>query len=205
MTSTAYKIQYPHTAADPTLTQAGEKLKNRARLALFLAAVAWPGIGRATPETAGYNDAVAQVSHQKITLNSLVMTSVAKVRERFPGATLAACTPTGSMRPTLDENHLVALADCAFGSLRCGDIILIRLGTGARYAAVMHRIVDNAGMGNLRTQGDALEKPDQYYTTSANYLGKRVIAAIHLRSGTTTWLLGDKAPPKPSRIARKQS
>ena len=205
MTSTACKIQYPHTAADPTLTQARAKLKNHAQLALLFAAVAWPGIGRATPETASYNEAVAQVSHQKISLNSSVVASVDKVKARYPGTILAACAPTGSMRPTLDENHIVALEDCAFSSLHRGDIILIRLGASAKYAAVMHRIVDNAGMGNLQTQGDALENPDQLYTTSSNYLGKRVVAAIALQSGAISWLLDGNAPPKPSRIARKKS
>jgi hypothetical protein len=148
---------------------------------------------KALPYAARYNEALVEISHRQVSLNRLVKSSVEAVKVRFPGAILAACAPTGSMKPTLDENYIVLLQDCTFGRLRRGDIILTRLGSGAECAAVMHRIEDSEGLGNLQTRGDALKKPDPIHTTTANYLGKRAVAAIHLETGAISWLLTEQA------------
>jgi hypothetical protein len=69
----------------------------------------------------------------------------------------------------------------------------------------MHRIVDCVGLGNLQTKGDALQRPDTIHTTSFNYLGKRVVAAVHRQTGAIRWL-GPDAPVQgmPSRILARR-
>ena len=170
-------------------------------LILILAAclvLARPIAGHASTPASRYHEALSQVSHQQVSINHRVQTSIEIVQGRFPGAILAACAPTGSMTPTLDENYLAVLEDCSFRQLRRGEIILTRLGSEAMFAAVMHRIVGSPEMGCLQTQGDAINHADPVYTTSFNYLGKRVVAAIHLQTGAISWL-ADAKPTRPSR------
>jgi hypothetical protein len=97
------------------------------------------------------------------------------------------------------------LEDCRFCDLQRGDIILTRWGDSALSAAIMHRVVDYVGLGNLQTKGDALQRPDTIHTTSFNYLGKRVVAAVHRRTGAIRWL-GPDAPVQcmPSRILARR-
>lgn len=151
-----------------------------------------PGIAQASPAT-GYKEALTQVTHQQVSLKAEVKQSITTVKDRFPGAVLAACAPTGSMKPTLDENFIAVLEDCPFSRLGLGDIILARMGSGSQFSAVMHRIVDTEGMGGVRTQGDALKRADPLVTTTSNYLGKRVVAAINRQTGEISWLLREKA------------
>ncbi|HWA25196.1 MAG TPA: S24/S26 family peptidase [Lacunisphaera sp.] len=172
--------------------------------AAILAILGFLGLGSAAVRGASYREALAQVDHEQVSLNPRVQSAMAELTRRCPGAAFAACAPTGSMKPTLDENYLVALEECPFGRLVRGDIILVSFNAGAHYVAVMHRIADVAGLGSFRTQGDALPQFDPVSTTRANYLGRRVIAAVHRQSGTIRWLgkgevVSFSAPPVKAR------
>jgi len=86
--------------------------------------------------------------------------------------------PTGSMKPTLDENSIVTVETVAFGQLRQGDIVIYRNASGE---AIVHRLYERSN-GSWLVLGDNNPTVDREAVTPANLVG-RVCAIFYTSSG----------------------
>lgn len=133
-----------------------------------------------------FERALGGAPQREIVVGTALRASLRLVLHDRPAASLAATAATGSMEPTFDENYVVVLEACPFEQIRPGDVVLSNPRPWAR--PVMHRVVQ-AGFGfTLYTQGDALTARDPEPLTPANYLGRRVVAALELHTGAIVWL-----------------
>jgi len=94
------------------------------------------------------------------------------------GGRVFTIAPTGSMKPTLDENSVVAVETVVFGQLRKGDIIIYRNSAGV---PIVHRLYEQ-GNGSWLVLGDNNTAVDREAVTPANLLG-RVCAIFYTSSG----------------------
>jgi signal peptidase I len=94
------------------------------------------------------------------------------------GGRVFTIAPTGSMKPTLDENSVVAVETVVFGQLRKGDIIIYRNSAGV---PIVHRLYEQ-GNGSWFVLGDNNTAVDREAVTPANLLG-RVCAIFYTSSG----------------------
>lgn len=88
--------------------------------------------------------------------------------------------PTGSMKPTLDENSIVTIETVAFGQLRKGDIVIYRNHSGE---PIVHRLYQQSG-GSWLVLGDNNPAVDREAVTPANLVG-RVCAIFYTSAGQT--------------------
>jgi signal peptidase I len=95
------------------------------------------------------------------------------------GGRMFTIAPTGSMKPTLDENSVVAVETVAFGQLRAGDIVIYRNSKGL---PIVHRLYERAN-GRWFVLGDNNASVDRDAVTAANLLG-RVCAIFYTSSGS---------------------
>jgi signal peptidase I len=94
------------------------------------------------------------------------------------------------MKPTLDENSVVAVETVVFGQLRQGDIIIYRNSSGI---PIVHRLYEQAD-GRWLVLGDNNPAVDREAVTPANLLG-RVCAIFYTSSsgqGTTPAALAQR-------------
>ena len=94
------------------------------------------------------------------------------------GGRVFTIAPTGSMKPTLDENSVVAVEMVPFGQLRQGDIVIYRSAEGI---PIVHRLYSQAN-GRWMVLGDNNASVDREAVTPANLLG-RVCAIFYTGSG----------------------
>jgi len=94
------------------------------------------------------------------------------------GGRVFTIAPTGSMKPTLDENSVVTVETVVFGQLRQGDIVIYRNSVGV---PIVHRLYQQAN-GNWFVLGDNNASVDREAVTPANLLG-RVCAIFYTSSG----------------------
>jgi len=94
------------------------------------------------------------------------------------GGRVFTIAPTGSMKPTLDENSVVAVETVVFGQLRQGDIVIYRNSAGV---PIVHRLYEQAN-GSWIVLGDNNPSVDREAVTPANLLG-RVCAIFYTSSG----------------------
>ncbi len=97
------------------------------------------------------------------------------------GGRVFTIAPTGSMRPTLDENSVVAIETVAFAKLRQGDIVIYRSNEGL---PVVHRLYQEVG-GKWFVLGDNNSSVDREAVTADNLIG-RVCAIFYSSSGSAT-------------------
>ena len=95
------------------------------------------------------------------------------------GGRVFTIAPTGSMKPTLDENSVVAVETVYFAQLRQGDIVIYRDAAGV---PIVHRLYQQAGTRWL-VLGDNNSAVDHEAVTPANLLG-RVCAIFYTAPGT---------------------
>lgn len=93
------------------------------------------------------------------------------------GGRVFTIAPTGSMKPTLDENSVVTVEVVNFGQLRQGDIVIYRSSTGA---PIVHRLYEKTG-GCWFVLGDNNGRVDRETVTQENLLG-RVCAIFYTSS-----------------------
>jgi signal peptidase I len=94
------------------------------------------------------------------------------------GGRVFTIAPTGSMKPTLDENSVVAVETVVFGQLRKGDIVIYRNSAGV---PIVHRLYEQTS-GSWIVLGDNNASVDREAVTPANLLG-RVCAIFYTASG----------------------
>jgi signal peptidase I len=94
------------------------------------------------------------------------------------GGQVFTIAPTGSMKPTLDENSVVAVEAVVFGQLRQGDIVIYRSAAGV---PIVHRLYERVD-GCWFVLGDNNASVDREAVTPANLLG-RVCAIFYTSSG----------------------
>lgn len=97
---------------------------------------------------------------------------------RSVGGSVFTVAPTGSMKPTLDENSVVSVEAVTFTALRRGDIVVYRNKAGV---PVIHRL-NTATAGGWVVLGDNNADPDIEPVTPANLLG-RVCAIFYTTAG----------------------
>jgi signal peptidase I len=95
------------------------------------------------------------------------------------GGRVFTIAPTGSMKPTLDENSVVAVEIVDFGQLRQGDIVIYRDAAGV---SIVHRLYQQTGARWL-VLGDNNPAVDHEAVTPANLVG-RVCAIFYTTPGT---------------------
>ena len=95
------------------------------------------------------------------------------------GGRVFTIAPTGSMKPTLDENSVVAVESVYFAQLRQGDIVIYRDAAGV---PIVHRLYQQAGTRWL-VLGDNNSAVDHEAVTPANLVG-RVCAIFYTAPGT---------------------
>lgn len=94
------------------------------------------------------------------------------------GGSVFTVAPTGSMKPTLDENSIVAVEAVPFNELRRGDIIVYRSAAGY---PIVHRLLSSSARG-WTVLGDNNAEADAEPVTAANLLG-RVCAIFYTAPG----------------------
>jgi signal peptidase len=94
------------------------------------------------------------------------------------GGRVFTIAPTGSMKPTLDENSVVTVETVPFNQLRQGDIVIYRNVSGT---PVVHRLHEQAN-GCWLVLGDNNPAVDRETVTPANLLG-RVCAIFYTGPG----------------------
>ena len=94
------------------------------------------------------------------------------------GGRVFTIAPTGSMKPTLDENSVVTVETVVFGQLRQGDIVIYRSAAGT---PIVHRLHQQAD-GCWFVLGDNNASVDRETVTPANIVG-RVCAIFYTSSG----------------------
>lgn len=105
------------------------------------------------------------------------------------GGRVFTISQTGSMKPTLDENSVVALEPARYHDLQPGDIVVYRNHHGR---AVVHRLLHWSKSG-WWVLGDNNAKADREAVTEDNLIG-RVCAIFYTSSG---------APDSSTTIARR--
>jgi signal peptidase I len=95
------------------------------------------------------------------------------------GGRVFTIAPTGSMKPTLDENSVVAVETVVFGQLRQGDIVIYRNSAGV---PIVHRLHEQAN-GSWIVLGDNNPSVDREAVTPTNLLG-RVCAIFYTSAGS---------------------
>jgi len=95
------------------------------------------------------------------------------------GGRVFTIAPTGSMKPTLDENSVVAVETVVFGQLRQGDIVIYRNSAGV---PIVHRLYQQAN-GCWVVLGDNNASVDTEAVTPTNLLG-RVCAIFYTSPGS---------------------
>ena len=118
----------------------------------------------------------AEAPRSNLTRENAIM--MAQRTAEATGGQVFTIAPTGSMKPTLDENSVVAVETVAFGQLRQGDIIIYRSSTGV---PVVHRLYERVD-GCWFVLGDNNASVDREAVTPANLLG-RVCAIFYTSSG----------------------
>lgn len=94
------------------------------------------------------------------------------------GGRVFTIAPTGSMKPTLDENSVVTVEIVKFDDLRVGDIIIYRDSAGL---PIVHRLHQKNGNCWI-VLGDNNSSTDRETVTQANLVG-RVCAIFYTSSG----------------------
>jgi signal peptidase I len=97
------------------------------------------------------------------------------------GGRVFTIAPTGSMKPTLDENSVVAVEVVNFKELRQGDIVIYRDASGLPIVHRLHQQID----GRWFVLGDNNSSIDREAVTPANLVG-RVCAIFYTSPGTQT-------------------
>jgi len=95
------------------------------------------------------------------------------------GGNVFMVAPTGSMKPTLDENSVVAVERVFFAQLRQGDIVIYRSAAGQ---PIVHRLRAQV-QNNWQVLGDNNSAVDREMVTPANLLG-RVCAIFYTSPGS---------------------
>lgn len=97
------------------------------------------------------------------------------------GGRVFTIAPTGSMKPTLDENSVVAVETVDFAQLRQGDIVIYRDAAGV---PIVHRLYQQTGVRWI-VLGDNNPAVDHEAVTPANLVG-RVCAIFYTAPGSQT-------------------
>lgn len=97
------------------------------------------------------------------------------------GGRVFTIAPTGSMKPTLDENSVVAVERVDFGELRQGDIVIYRDATGL---PIVHRLHQKS-RDRWLVLGDNNVSVDHETVTPSNFVG-RVCAIFYTSQGIST-------------------
>lgn len=103
--------------------------------------------------------------------------SLAHITARTVNGQVFAVAPTGSMKPTLDENSVVTVERVAFTKLRRGDIIIY---LNAHGQPIIHRLYEQHG-NSWFVLGDNNGSIDAEAVTPANFQG-RVCAIFYTAS-----------------------
>ncbi len=109
-------------------------------------------------------------------------------RDSASSAAIAACLmvkdawalhvlPTGSMRPTFDENAILLTEPARFEDLKAGDIVTFR--HPSRPVPVVHRVLERRG-DRFWSKGDGNGRMDDIYITRENF-DRRVFGIIYGR------------------------
>jgi signal peptidase I len=104
--------------------------------------------------------------------------SLAQQTAALVGGSVFTIAPTGSMKPTLDENSVVAIEKVAFSHLRRGDIVVYRSAAGLPIIHRLHAQVNHRWL----VFGDNNEAVDAEVLTETNFLG-RVCAIFYTTPG----------------------
>lgn len=104
--------------------------------------------------------------------------SIAQQTADTLGARVFTIAPTGSMKPTLDENSIVAVESVKFEELRAGDIVIYRDKTGL---PIVHRLLEKKGAQWI-VLGDNNPGIDRETVTQTNLVG-RVCAIFYTSPG----------------------
>jgi signal peptidase I len=94
------------------------------------------------------------------------------------GGRVFTIAATGSMKPTLDENSVVAIETVPYSQLRQGDIVIYRSADGV---PVVHRLYEQAN-GRWIVLGDNNSSVDRETVTPTNLVG-RVCAIFYTSPG----------------------
>jgi len=95
------------------------------------------------------------------------------------GGKVFMIAPTGSMKPTLDENSVVAVETVFFSQLRQGDIVIYQSASGQPIVHRLHALIHD----QWQVLGDNNSAVDREMVTPANLLG-RVCAIFYTSPGT---------------------
>lgn len=106
------------------------------------------------------------------------------------GGRVFTIAPTGSMKPTLDENSIVTVEQVDFAKLRQGDIVIYRDAAGL---PIVHRLHQKSG-DRWIVLGDNNSSVDREAVTPNNFVG-RVCAIFYTSEGA--------APAIPTALAQK--
>jgi signal peptidase I len=126
---------------------------------------------------AGCSSRPALASRSNLLKESAVI--LAQLTADVAGGREFMIAPTGSMKPTLDENSVVTVEAVCFDQLRSGDIVIYRNISGA---PVVHRLYEKAG-GCWFVLGENNARVDREAVPGANLLG-RVCAIFYTSSGS---------------------
>lgn len=94
------------------------------------------------------------------------------------GGRVFTIAPTGSMKPTLDENSVVAVETVTYNDLRAGDIVIYRDAAGL---PIVHRLHHKDGSRWI-VLGDNNSTVDRETVTPTNLVG-RVCAIFYTSPG----------------------
>lgn len=94
------------------------------------------------------------------------------------GGRVFTIAPTGSMKPTLDENSVVTVEVVKFDDLRTGDIVIYRDSAGL---PIVHRLHQKNGSRWI-VLGDNNSSADRETVTQTNLVG-RVCAIFYTSAG----------------------
>jgi len=89
--------------------------------------------------------------------------------------------PTGSMRPTFDQNAILLTESARFDDIRIGDIVTFR--HPSYPVPVVHRILEKRG-DRFWSKGDSNGRMDDIYITRENF-DRRVFGIIYGREPAT--------------------
>ena len=154
----------------------------RCATTLFLAGFALFGIGCNTAGTSTVAPRSNVAREHAISLAQITASTV--------GGEVFTVAPTGSMKPTLDENSIVTVEKVPFASLRRGDIVIYRSAMGL---PIVHRLYEEQS-GRWLVLGDNNPLIDREAVTPANLIG-RVCAIFYTSAEATT--------PLPSALAQR--
>ena len=110
--------------------------------------------------------------------NLFSQTDEERVQEIASNSIIYTVMPTGSMKPTFDENYLLLAQVQKFNSLRVNDIIIWKSPVGYKwdggieYKLIVHRIWATSSKGSLvLTKGDNNPHVDDLIVTEDMYVG----------------------------------